>query len=237
LKLSRFAVIIAANNEAEEDLMPRLLAIHVGLPADHGADSISEKPWRSGIFKTPVNEPVWLGTLNQAGDGQDDLENHGGPDRAALAYSAEHYPRWREALNRPDLAYGCFGENFTVSDLDEETVCIGDVYTIGAARVQVSQPRKPCWKLARRNGIKDLAARVDVAARGGWYLRVLVEGLVAPGDPVDLIERPYPALSVAHVYRLMHRRAEDPAAIAVLADLAALSPGWRANFARYAAEA
>lgn len=209
----------------------QVLAIHAGLPTDHGADSISNKAWRSGIFKQTLAGRAWLGALNLAGDGQEDLENHGGPDRAALVYSADHYPIWRESLGH-ELPYGCFGENITAAGLDEETVCIGDIYTLGEARVQVSQPRVPCWKLARRNDIKDLTARVDAAARGGWYVRVLVEGMIGAGDVLALVERPYPTLKVAHVYRLMHERVEDRAAVALLADLPALSAGWRAYFAR-----
>ena len=213
--------------------MPQLLSIQVGLPAEHGADAISNKSWQSGIFKFPVTGRIHLDSTNLAGDGQDDLKNHGGPYRAVLAYNAAHYDIWREELNLPDLPYGAFGENFTVSGLDEETICIGDIYAIGEVQLEVAQPRMPCWKLARRWGIKDLTARVDVKAWGGWYHRVLQEGEVEAGLPITLIARPYPKFTISYIYKLMNDRIESPDAMedmAALADVAALSPGWRRAF-------
>src|SRR5258707_6235383 len=110
-----------------------LLSIHVGKPARRGivgSDDPMQHPWRSGIFKQPISGSVQLNALNLEGDGQADLKNHGGPFRAVLAYSAEHYPVWRTELNMPDLPYGAFGENFTISGLDENTVSIGDIFAI-----------------------------------------------------------------------------------------------------------
>lgn len=217
----------------------QLLSIQVGMPATHGADKISSKPWESGIFKSPVSGKIWLDTVNLAGDGQQDLQNHGGPFRAVLAYSAGHYPVWRAELNLPDFAYGAFGENFTVSDLDEETVYIGDVYRIGEAELQISQPRMPCWKLARRHGIKDLTARVHEHAWGGWYHRVLKPGYVEAGDTIEFLERPAAdqRFNIRQVYDLMNQSLTDPAAVAALAATEALSPGWREVFAKWTAEA
>jgi MOSC domain-containing protein YiiM len=212
----------------------QLLSIQVGAPTERGADSISDSSWASGIFKALVSGPVWLGKTNLAGDGQADLKNHGGPDRAALAYGASRYPAWREELGKPDLPYGAFGENFTISELTEENVCIGDIYAIGDTRVQVSQPRQPCWKLARRWQIKELTALVQERAAGGWYNRVLQEGYVEAGMPVALVERPYPQFPVAHVFALMNEWMDDPEATAELATLEALSRGWRSVFARRA---
>lgn len=208
-----------------------LLSIQVGLPAEHGADTISDQPWQSGIFKQPVVGRVWLDTLNLTGDGQQDVKNHGGPFRAVLAYAAAHYPVWRADLQR-DLLYGSFGENFTVSGLDESTVCLGDVYTVGEARVQVAQPRYPCWKLARRNGVADLAARVERNGWGGWYNRVLQTGYVQAGDVYERLERPYPQYSIAFLNDLVMKRAVDAAACTALADLDVLSPEWRKLYAR-----
>src|ERR1041385_7165158 len=125
---------------------PTLLSIHVGKPANHGlagSDDPTQHPWFSGIFKQHVSGPVRLGKINLEGDGQADLKNHGGPFRAVLGYSAEHYPIWRQELNMPDLPYGAFGENFTISGLNEETVFLGDIYGIGDIRLQVAQPRQP----------------------------------------------------------------------------------------------
>ncbi len=211
--------------------IPTVLSIQVGLPAAHGADSISAKAWESGIFKHPVEGRVWLDTLNLRGDGQHDLKNHGGVNRAALAYGAAHYPVWRDELHRPDFPYGGFGENFTVSDLTEGSVFLGDVYAVGEARVQVTQPRWPCWKLARRWNIKDLPARVERKGWGGWYQRVLQPGYVQTGDTYELLERPYPQYSVALLNDLMAGRVDDGSLLSALAQVEVLSPEWRKVFA------
>lgn len=211
--------------------IPQLLSIQVGMPAVHGADAISQKSWRSGIFKFPVQGRIWLGKTNLDGDGQADLRVHGGRNRAVLAYGASRYPVWREELNLPDLPYGAFGENFTVSELTEENVCIGDIYQIGEARLQVTQPRQPCWKQARRWGIKDLTARVQEKRQGGWYHRVLQEGCVEAGIPVTLLERPFPDFKVDQVFALLNGVIDDTKMAAALAQCEPLSPGWRQNFA------
>ncbi len=206
-----------------------ILSIQVGQPAEHGADSLSDKPWQSGIFKATVSGRVWLDTVNLAGDGQDDLKNHGGEFRAVLAYSADHYPKWREGLG-VDFQYGAFGENFTVSGVDETSVCLGDVIAVGETRLQVAQPRLPCWKLARRNGIKELADYVDKLNRGGWYHRVVQTGYVEAGNPYEILERPYPEFSIARVVNLIREREVDEEAFRQLGSIEALTPRWRMIF-------
>lgn len=209
---------------------PTILSIQVGKPATHGADHISPKSWQSGIFKTSVNGRVFLDTLNLEGDGQHDLRNHGGPFRAVLAYGAAHYPVWQAELERDHLPYGSFGENFTISELTEDTVCIGDIYAVGEARLQVAQPRWPCWKLARRNGIKDLAARVEAKGWGGWYHKVLQTGYVQAGDTYQLLERPYPDFPILRLNDLIAERVKDREACRQLAAMPELSLGWRRNY-------
>lgn len=212
--------------------IPEILSIQVGKPADHGADAVSDQPWRSGIFKYPVTGRVWLGSLNLVGDGQENLKVHGGPFRALLVYAAAHYPEWRAELEQPDLPYGAFGENFTVTELTEETVCLGDVYKVGEALIRVAQPRQPCFKIARRWGIKDLTARVERKGWGGWYNTVLQEGYVQAGDTLTLVERPYPAYTVRFVDALITEKTKNPQAAAELAQIEALTDEWRVGFAR-----
>ncbi|MCL4247477.1 MAG: MOSC domain-containing protein [Anaerolineae bacterium] len=202
-------------------------SIQVGLPAEYGADAISQKPWQSGIFKFPVEGRVWLDTLNLVGDGQQDLENHGGPYRAILTYSADHYPVWREELARPDLPYGAFGENLTVDGIDETSVCLGDVYAVGEAVVQVTQPRLPCWKLARRWGIKDLTARVEARQWGGWYQRVLQPGYIQAGARYRLLERSYPQFSIRAILQMVKDKGAPPEMLDTLSKIDAFTPSWR----------
>ncbi len=214
--------------------MPELHAIHVGLPTDYGADSISDQPWRSGIHKTPVTGRIWVGREGLPGDGQANQKAHGGPFRRVLVYSADHYPMWRIELEIADFPYGAFGENFTVSELTEETVCLGDVYAVGEAVIRVAQPRQPCYKIARRWGIKDLTARVERKGWGGWYNSVLQEGFVEVGDTFILQERPYPEYTVAFVTDLISEKRHDPQAAGALAQIDALTDTWREKFARIA---
>ena len=186
-----------------------------------------EKPWSTGFFKEPVEGNIWLGRCNLSGDGQADLKNHGGTEKAVLAYSADHYPVWCIEMNLPELPYGAFGENFTIEGLTEKTVCIGDTYIAGDVRLQVSQPRQPCWKISHHWRIKDLAERVKSTGRIGWYFRVLNEGYVKRGLPLILLDRPFPQWTVARASEIMHHRHEDWQAAAELASCPLLSMNWR----------
>lgn len=170
--------------------------------------------------------PVWLGKTNLVGDGQADLKLHGGPDKAVLAYVAEHYSFWRKEL-RLDLQYGAFGENFTISGLTENEVCIGDVYAVGEAVVQVSQPRQPCSKLARRWKMDDLVQRVHTSGRTGWYFRVLKEGYVEGELPITLLERPFPKWTVFRAYEVRFGPKTMIESVISLAECASLSSRWR----------
>lgn len=217
------------------DVIARLLSLQVGCPRTHGTNNTAapfDREWTTGFYKTPILGTVWLGTTNLDGDGQADLENHGGPDKAVNAYPSEHYPGWRAELGVAALPYGGFGENFTLVGLTEADVAIGDVFTVGRAIVHVSQPRQPCWKLARRWRIKDLAARVQQSGRTGWYFRVLQPGHVTAGDGLTRVERPHPEWTVAEANDVMHHRRDDRAAACALADCAALSASWRDSLLR-----
>jgi MOSC domain-containing protein YiiM len=214
---------------------PVLLSIQVSQPRSHGEGQAAESLWTTAFFKEPVSGPVFLGRTNLVGDAQADRVNHGGHDKAVCAYSADHYDHWRRDLNRTDLPCGAFGENFTLRGLTETTVCIGDVWAVGPARVQVSQPRQPCWKMARRWGVHDLPARVVRFGFTGWYFRVLEEGTVEAGMVLTLLERPNPAWTIDAANQVMHHRKADRAAAAELAGVPFLSAAWRESLARRAA--
>lgn len=218
--------------------IPVLASIQVGRPRAFGEEGASDpmgRRWTTGIFKEPVDGPVMLRTTNLDGDGQADLVHHGGPDKAVLAYSAGHYANWRQVLNNPKLPFGAFGENFTVDGLTEADVCIGDTWRIGPeAAVQVSQPRQPCWKLSRRWRIKSLAWQTQQTGRTGWYFRVLKEGIVAAGIPVELHGRPHPEWTVERANRVMHSDKSDIDAALELAAVPLLSESWRTTLTRRA---
>lgn len=180
----------------------------------------------TGIFKQPVHGPLLLSDVNLEGDGQADLINHGGADKALCVYSYMHYPYWEKKLQRK-LAYGAFGENLTVDDLSEEELCIGDVFTWGEAVIQISQPRQPCYKLAKKHDIPDLAVQVQDTGYTGFYFRVLRTGIVSDAEPLQLQQTDIHRITLSLAHTVMHhdKRAVDKIERILRVD--ALSQSWR----------
>ena len=183
---------------------------------------------RSGFRKSPLAGPVRVLAENLEGDGQADRRYHGGREMAVLACSADHYPAWREELSWPGLPLGGFGENLSVSGASEATVCIGDVWEVGSALLQVSSPRKPCRKISAFWKRPELLGLVARSGRSGWYLRVLREGQLRAGDEVSLVSRPHPGWPVLRAYRVALGRGADRAAALQLASIASRSERWKA---------
>jgi len=216
----------------------KLLSIQVGTPKTLGtpdAEDLHDKLWTTGFFKEPVSGPVQVSVTNLAGDAQADLKNHGGVDKAVCCYPKDHWPYWESDLGFK-LPQGAFGENFTISGCEEKDVCIGDIFQCGTAMFQLSQPRQPCWKLARRWRIKDLAARVGRTGKTGWYFRVLQEGVVESDSELVLIQRPCPVFTVAYANEIMHKRRADWNAAAGLASCSLLSESWKNTLATRASK-
>lgn len=209
---------------------PFLKKVFVGLPKTIGekeAENPMEREWRSGIFKEPVQGPIWLGKTKLTGDGQADLKNHGGLEKAIFAYPVEHYSYWEKELGTHRLVPGGMGENFLMEHRTEEGIAIGDTFQIGEAVVQVSQPRQPCWKPARRFGIKNLALLLQNTGKTGWYFRVLKEGYVEKGHSFTLLERPLPQWTVARCNEIMHVEKQNIEGASELAQCGLLAPNWR----------
>jgi MOSC domain-containing protein YiiM len=202
----------------------RLLSVNVSQPKAvlHGGKIIT-----TGIFKQPVEGRVWLRALNLDGDGQADLKNHGGPHRAAYAYSIENYDYWKGELGRDDFSYGQFGENFTVEGMLEETVHLGDVFRIGGALVQVSEPRVPCAKLALKMGMPTFPKRFLASERVGFYLRVLQEGEVGAYDPIERVTTDPEQMSVRAFLHLAYFDEGNLEAVRKALRIATLPPDWR----------
>jgi MOSC domain-containing protein YiiM len=184
----------------------KLESINLSLPREIVHE---DKPVSTGIFKQPVEGRVMLRRLNLVGDGQADLWGHGGAFRAVYVYSREHYGYWREELGRDDLPPGQFGENFTVEGMLEDDVRVGDVFRIGGALVEVSQPRIPCYKLAIRMGIENFQNPFLKSDRVGFYFRVLEEGEVGAGDTFELVGRDPNGMSVRAVSDLLFFNTDD----------------------------
>ena len=152
---------------------------------------------------------------------------HGGPDMAVLAYANAHYARWRAELAWPAAGPGAFAENFTVDGVDEQSACLGDIWQVGEARLQISEPRKPCRNISRFWGREDLLRLTEQSGRFGWYLRVLREGRVRAGQEIELIERPHPEWTVARAMAARRSKARDRATAQRLAACPALGADWR----------
>ncbi|MFI9243665.1 MOSC domain-containing protein [Streptomyces sp. NPDC053086] len=207
--------------------MATLLSVNVGMPRD--------VPWhgrtvRTGAWKTPVHGRRMVRRLNVDGDGQGDLAGHGGEIRAVLVYQLRSYQYWQKHLGRDDLAFGMFGENFTVDGLPDDDVCIGDRYRIGEAEFEVTQPRVTCYRVGMRLGEPAMASLLVAHHRPGFYLRVITEGHVQAGDEITLTREGPGRLSVADTDALLYLPERDPAMLRRALDIPALSPGWQQSF-------
>jgi MOSC domain-containing protein YiiM len=203
-----------------------VMLLSIGLPKKeifHG------KEWMTGICKKPADGSRLLTRHGFEGDGVGDLKHHGGDDKAVCVYSIEHYPYWEEVFGIT-MPQSAFGENLSVLGMREEDVCIGDVYRIGTAEVQVSQPRQPCRTLAARYGRDDLVKLVVDSGRTGWYFKVVSEGRIQTGDWVTLLKREARGVSVAFANQIYHHNRKDSEGIEKVLSVPALSASWRMSF-------
>lgn len=200
--------------------------LNVGLPKK---EVFFKKEVRTGIGKRPVPGPLRLGEHGFDGDGVADTKNHGGPDKAVCAYSLDHYPYWEEVLG-VKLPPAAFGENLSVTGLKEEDVCLGDVFQLGTALVQISQPRQPCRTLATRYGRGDLVKLVVDSGFTGLYFRVLKEGTVKPGSSLTLKERDPNKISVAFTNNILHHDRGNNKGIEAVLAVKALAESWQRSF-------
>ena len=178
----------------------RLISVNCGLPREvawHGTNVTTS------IFKEPVEGRVALRKLNLDGDRQSDLTVHGGEYKAVYCYSVEHYDYWKAHLPGRALPMGAFGENFTIAgSADEDSVHIGDQFAVGSAKVVVTQPRLPCYKLGIKFGMDDMVKRFLASGRTGFYLAVTREGEVGAGDEITLLSHDPSSIAVSAITRL-----------------------------------
>ncbi|MEN8788793.1 MAG: MOSC domain-containing protein [Flavobacteriaceae bacterium] len=187
----------------------------------------------TGIYKTPVDGPIFLKRESVDKDHVADRKVHGGVHKACYLFSAGEYPYWKSIYPKLEWNWGMFGENLTVDDLDEKTVRIGDIYEIGTAQVEVSQPREPCYKLGLRFGNQEILAQFIARSCPGTYVRVLKEGEVRRGDSINLISRSANELSVKDFFTLLFSREKDPAILRLALANEALPMTKRNKLMRY----
>ena len=216
------------------DKAGRLLSVNVGLPRDvawHG------KTVHTGIWKLPVEGPRQVRRLNIDGDGQGDLAGHGGEHRAVFVYQIESYRYWQEQLGRDDFSYGQFGENFTISGLADDQVCIGDRYQIGEALFEVTQPRVTCYRVGIRMNEARMPALLVSHHRPGFYFRVLREGAVQAGDEIVQVAAGPEAMTVAEIDGLLYLPGHSREQVLSALRIPALPDGWKASFRAIADQA
>ena len=216
--------ISGSASESTSAIESLLLAVSVGKPRDLEWQG---KPLRTAIFKSPVAGRIQARQLGLEGDVQADLSVHGGVDKAVYAYDLSSTDYWRERLGRPELGPGAFGENLTVKGWPEAQVFIGDRFRIGTACFEVSQPRQPCLKLAKRFEDASFLKRFLESRRVGYYLRVVEPGAVAAGDPIVRIAHDAESLDIESVVGLWLTRNPSVEALARATALTALADAWR----------
>ena len=210
----------------------KLVSVNVGLPREviwHG------RPVITGIFKRPVTGPVALRKLNLDGDRQADLTVHGGEHKAVYCYPLAHYDYWKRELPGRDLPMGMFGENFTIdsspeNNAEEDSVHLGDTFSVGSAEVVVTQPRLPCYKLGVRFQSDQMVKRFLASGRTGFYVAVIREGEVGSGDEFKVIARDLNGLPVSEITRLYiaKRYSDDDAnSVQQALQVTALPDSWK----------
>ena len=178
----------------------KVISTNIGQPTTIEFQGRSEQ---TGIYKFPVEHPLLLESTDVKDDHVIDRRYHGGELKACYIYSADHYPFWKENYPSLDFECGMFGENLTVEGLDESQMMIGAIYKVGTAKVQVTQPRQPCYKLGVRFNNQGIIKQFTDSIYSGVYLAVLESGEVQKGDTFQLVELPNVKLSIADVYRLL----------------------------------
>jgi ferredoxin-NADP reductase/MOSC domain-containing protein YiiM len=212
----------------------KLVSVNISLPktVEHEGRTVS-----TGIYNEPVAGRVMVRKLNLEGDGQADLSVHGGVYKAVYFYDVESYSYWREELGRDDLDYGHFGENFTVEGMPDDQIHIGDVFRIGGALLEVTQPRTPCFKLEMKMGLPGFSRQFVTSGRLGFYCRVIKEGEVGVGDLIERVEVGPDQITVrefAHLYYFDYSNQEK---IRLILKLPSIPPEWRGAFEQLLATA
>ncbi|MFQ5417112.1 MAG: MOSC domain-containing protein [Myxococcota bacterium] len=204
--------------------MAYVVSVNVGVPCEIDTP---RGPVLSAIFKTPTDRRLRVDLHNLEGDRQADLSVHGGENKAVYGYPIEHYPIWTDELGRTDLEHGQFGENLTTRGLLEREVGVGDVFSIGTAVLQISQPRSPCFKLGIRMGDPGFVKTFQRSGRPGFYFRIVKPGELGTGDDVKRVERGATGITVYELWELSHGGGTDLDRMKLALEIPTLGDEWR----------
>ena len=212
----------------------RLLSVNVGVPREVQWEG---KIVRTAIWKEPVDGPRMVRRINIDGDDQADRLAHGGEHRAVFVYQVDSYRYWEQELGRDDFTHGQFGENFTVEGLADDEVCVGDLYRIGGALFEVTQPRVTCYRVGIRMDDPAMPTLLVAHHRPGFYFRVLEEGEVQAGDEIVRVAEGPERLTIAQVDALLYLPGKSRELLERALRVPALSEGWRGSFRELLAKA
>lgn len=157
----------------------------------------------TGIYKTPIQQPIYLGKSDVKDDTVTDRKYHGGEFKACYLFSENQYDYWKNLYPNLDWNWGMFGENLTVNGLDETKLVIGAIYKVGSALIQITEPREPCFKLGVKFGSQKVVKQFVNHGFPGTYVRVLEEGHVKTGDIFTLVEQGTNNLTTQQYYQLL----------------------------------
>jgi len=163
----------------------------------------------TGIYKYPVNECLTLSIANVENDNVIDRKYHGGKDKACYIYSGLHYPDWKIKYPNLDWQYGMFGENLTISNFNESEINIGDIFKLGSALVQITQPRQPCFKLGIRLNNSNAVKTFVNEEKPGAYVRIIEPGKVKTGDTMQLIEPKIDNFTLTEIFHFIYNATEN----------------------------
>jgi MOSC domain-containing protein YiiM len=201
-------------------------SLNVGTPK---TEVFNGKEVITGICKSPVSGPIHLFFTGFESDGVADTKHHGGTDKAVCLYSVDYYSHWEKILSCK-LPSAAFGENLSVTHLKEDDICIGDIFRVGTALIQVSQPRQPCATLSARYARPDFAKLVIETGYTGFYCRVIEQGTISHGDELIVQEQDHRKVTVSFANQILHHRRTDCEGIEKVLSVPALSESWTRSF-------
>jgi len=187
----------------KDNIIAKVISIQVGNIITIDDNSIKGKQWSTGSYKKQVTNLRDVTFTGIEGDEVFDTKHHGGIDKAIFANALSNYPKWEKYLKVKKLQYGSLSENLTISNIDENEVCIGDIHQIGTVILEVSQPREPCWKISKKHNNKSFTKYIYKSGQTGWYYRVLQEGQIQINNEIILLKRINNAITIAQANKII----------------------------------
>jgi MOSC domain-containing protein YiiM len=208
--------------------MVKIVSLNITLPEKISLNGEVRKVI-TGFFKKPINEKIFLDDFGFRGDGVGDSRIHGGKDLAVCAYFVDHFPHWKIELDR-EIKPGAFAENLSLAGINETQINIGDIFRLGEAEIEVSQPRQPCHKLNKVFALQTMACKIQTTGYTGCYFRVKKTGWVKPDFVFEKIKEGLGKVSIEMVNVLMFKEKKNQDLLRKVASLQALSIKWREKF-------